>query len=405
MQYDFTSIIDRRGKDALAVDHPPGSPGVGFDLIPMWVADMNFPTVPTVAQSIIRRTEHTTYGYFAPRKEYFDAIIRWQKEQNGVQDLQPAHIGYANGVLAGVISALNVLCSRGDNVLLHAPTYVGFTHVLQNNGYNIVHSPLTQDEKGIWRMDFADMERKIAENKVHAAILCSPHNPCGRVWERWELEQAMELYKKYDVFVISDEIWSDLILSDHVHIPTQSISQDAKMRTVAMYAPSKTFNLAGLVGAYSIVYNSWLRHRMEKEISLSHCNSMNLLSMYALMGAYTEEGQQWLRQLRQVLTENVRFACDYIAQHFPGVSVSMPEGTYMLFLDCTEWCRKNGRTLDEILKACYDVGVALQDGRNFHGPCHLRVNLALPLSRVQEAFRRLEAYVFCAEKETTERGE
>ena len=395
MQYDFTSIMDRRGMDALAVDSPPGLPKEGFDVIPMWVADMNFPTAPTIPQAIIQRAQHSAYGYFMPRKEYYDAIIRWQKERNGVEGLAPEHIGYANGVLGGVVSALNVLCSKGDNVLLHSPTYIGFTHSLENNGYNIVHSPLVRDEKGIWRMDFEDMERKIADNKIHAAIFCSPHNPCGRVWERWELERAMDIYKKYDVFVISDEIWSDLILGDHVHIPTQSVSEDAKQRTIAMYAPSKTFNLAGLVGSYSIVYNRWLRDRMEKESSLSHYNSMNVLSMHALLGAYTDVGQQWLQELRQVLTANVDFACEYIEKYFPGVSVSKPEGTYMLFLDCTDWCEKHGKTIDDVLRACWDVGVALQDGRMFHGPCHLRLNLALPLSRVQEAFDRLHRYVFC----------
>ena len=131
-------------------------------------------------------------------------------------------------------------------------------------------------------------------------------------------------------------------------------------------------------------------------MSLSQCNSMNLLSMYALMGAYTQEGQQWLKELRQVLRENTRFACDYIKANFTGVSVSQPEGTYMLFLDCTGWCEKNGKTVDDILKACYDVGVALLDGRRFHGPCHLRLNVALPMSRLQEAFRRMHQYVFCA---------
>ena len=395
MTYDFTSIMDRHGMDALAVDSPPGLPKDGFDLIPMWVADMNFPTVPTIPEAIIRRTQHSAYGYFMPRQEYYDAIIRWQKDRNGVEGLAPEHICYANGVLGGVISALNVLCSKGDNVLLHSPTYIGFTHALENNGYNIIHSPLVKDEKGIWRMDFADMEKKIAENKIHTAIFCSPHNPCGRVWERWELEKAMAIYKKYDEFVISDEIWSDLILGDHVHIPTQSVSEDAKMRTVAMYAPSKTFNLAGLVGSYSIIYSRWLRDRIEKESSLSHYNSMNVLSMHALLGAYTPEGQQWLAELKQVLTNNVDFACDYIENHFPGVSVCKPQGTYMLFLDCTEWCESHGKTIDEVEQACWDVGVALQDGRMFHGPCHLRLNLALPFSRVQEAFRRLETHVFC----------
>jgi cystathionine beta-lyase len=168
------------------------------------------------------------------------------------------------------------------------------------------------------------------------------------------------------------------------------------MRTVAMYAPSKTFNLAGLVGSYSIIYNPWLRDRIEKEASLSHYNSMNVLSMYALIGAYREEGHEWLEELRQVLTENVNFACNYIREHFDGVSVFKPEGTYMLFLDCTQWCQAHGKTIDDVERACWDVGVALQDGRQFHGPCHLRINLALPLSRVEEAFRRLDQYVFNA---------
>ena len=396
MKYDFTTLPERKGMDAIAVDNPPGQPKEGFDLIPMWVADMNFLACPTIPEAIMERTKHTTYGYFRPREEYYDSIIRWHKERNGVEGLLPEHIGYANGVLGGVTAAMNVLCSKGDNVLVHSPTYVGFTGTLTNNGYHIVHSPLVLDENGVWRMDFADMEKKIVENKIHTAIFCSPHNPCGRVWERWEIEKAMELYKKHDVFVISDEIWSDIILAGHKHIPTQSVSEDAKMRTVAMYAPSKTFNLAGLVGSYSVIYNSWLRHRIEKESSLCHYNSMNLLSMYALIGAYKDEGYEWVDELRQVITGNVDFACDYIGKHFAGVTVSRPQGTYMLFLDCTGWCEAHGKTMDELERMCWDVGVALQDGRMFHGPYHLRVNLALPLHRVQEAFRRLDKYVFNA---------
>ena len=398
MKYDFTTVMDRRGMDAIAVDAAPvpeGGRKEGFDVIPMWVADMNFPTVPTIPEFITRRVQHPAYGYFAPRQEYYDAIIRWQRQRNGME-LTPEDIGYANGVLGGVVSALNVLCSRGDKVLVHSPTYIGFTHALGDNGYKIIHSPLTIDADGIWRMDFDDMEKKIVEHNIHAAILCSPHNPCGRVWERWELEKAMALYKKHNVYVISDEIWSDLILTGHKHIPTQSVSEDAKQRTIAMYAPSKTFNLAGLVGSYSIIYNPWLRDRVAKEASLSHYNSPNVLSMYALIGAYQDEGYEWLEELRQVLTENVDFACNYIREHFEGVKVCRPQGTYMLFADCTEWCKEHGKTIDDVEQAAWAVGVAFQDGRMFHGPCHVRINLALPLSRVKEAFDRLDRYVFHA---------
>ena len=399
MKYDFTSIMDRHGMDAIAVDclgqpHFPGAPKEGFDAIPMWVADMNFATAPSITDAITRRVQHPAFGYFRPREEYYNAIIDWHRNRNGIDFLEKEHISYANGVLGGVISAMNVLCSKGDNVLVHSPTYIGFTHVLTNNGYNMIHSPLYQDEQGIYRMDFDDMEKRIVENNIHTAIFCSPHNPCGRVWERWEIEQAMALFKKHDVFVISDEIWSDLILPGHKHIPTQSVSEDAKMRTVAMYAPSKTFNLAGLIGSYRVVYNKWLRDRIDKEASLPCYNEMNVLSMYALIGAYEQTGQEWLEELLQVLSGNIDFACDYIHDHFDGVEVTKPEGTYMLFVDCTRWCQTHSKTIDDVIQACYDVGVAIQDGRQFHGPCHLRMNLASPRSRIEEAFHRLDRYVF-----------
>ena len=402
MKYDFTTIMDRRGKDASAVDAigktgpmSMPAPKEGFDPIPMWVADMNFPTVPTITEAIIRRAKHPAFGYFALTDEYFDSIIRWHQARNGISDLNRECIGYQNGVLGGVVSALNVLCSKGDHVLLHSPTYIGFTMSLKNNGYAIVHSPLVKDKNGMMRMDYEDMEKKIVENQIHATILCSPHNPCGRVWEKWELEKAMDLFRKYDVYVISDEIWSDIILNGYKHIPTQSVSEDAKKRTIAFYAPSKTFNLAGLVGSYHIIYHPWLRDRMKKECSLSHYNDMNVLSMHALIGAYKPEGHAWLEELRQTITANINFATDYIRNHFPGVEFSCPQGTYMLFLDCTKWCAEHGKTIDQLQKAGYDVGVVWQDGRDFGGPCHVRLNLALPLSRVEEAFSRLEKYVFC----------
>ena len=399
MKYDFESIIDRRGKDALAVDGlgngwAPGSPKEGFDPIPMWVADMNFPTAPSVCEAMAERIRHPAFGYFDPREEYFASIINWQTRRNGVEGLKPEHIGYENGVLGGLISAMNTFCSKGDNVLVHAPVYMGFSHALHNNGYNLVLSPLVRDEQGVWRMDFADMEKKIIENNVHAAVFCSPHNPTGRVWERWELETAMELFRKHDVYVVSDEIWSDLILAGHKHIPTQSVSEDARMRTVALYAPSKTFNLAGLVGSYHIIYNKRLRDRVEKESSLSHYNAMNLLSMYALIGAYTPAGEEWLEELRQVLTRNAVYALEFISSRFEGVSAAMPQGTYMVFMDCKEWMDSHGKTLDELLKMGWDVGVAWQDGRQHGGDTHIRLNLALPFSRVEEAFARMEKYVF-----------
>lgn len=398
MKFDFTTIYDRRGKDAMAVDAvekiPTFQPNEGFDAIPMWVADMNFATAPSVNAEIAKRIEHPLYGYYMTPDEYYDAIIRWHETRNGVTGLEKEHIGYENGVLGGLMSALNAVCARGDKVLVHAPTYIGFTGSIENAGYHIVTSDLKQDRYGIWRMDFFDMEMKIKKNDIRAVVFCSPHNPTGRVWEREELEQFMDMAQRLNVAVISDEIWSDLTLRGYKHIPLQSVSEDARKRTIALYAPSKTFNLAGLIGSYHIIYNEALHKRVKKEASTCHYNSMNVLSMHALIGAYSDEGAQWVDELREVLTTNVKYACKFIRKNFKGVNVQQPEGTYMLFLDCEGYCKRSGRSLDEVKKAGYEVGVIWQDGRPFHGPHHIRMNLALPTARVEEAMQRLKDYVF-----------
>ena len=398
MKFDFTTIYDRRGKDAMAVDAaekiPTFQPNEGFDAIPMWVADMNFATAPSVNAEIAKRIEHPLYGYYMTPDEYYDSIIHWHETRNGVTGLEKEHIGYENGVLGGVMSALNAVCARGDKVLVHSPTYIGFTGSIENAGYHIVTSELKQDRYGVWRMDFFDMEMKIKKNDIRAVVFCSPHNPTGRVWEREELEQFMDMAQRLNVTVISDEIWSDLTLRGYKHIPLQSVSEDARNRTIALYAPSKTFNLAGLIGSYHIIYNEALHKRVKKEASTCHYNSMNVLSMHALIGAYSDVGAQWVDELREVLTANVKYACKFIRKNFKSVNVQQPEGTYMLFLDCEEYCKRSGRSLDEVKKAGYEVGVVWQDGRPFHGPHHIRMNLALPTARVEEAMQRLKDYVF-----------
>lgn len=400
MKYDFTSIMDRHGKDAGAVDAlgvwgmAPYPPKEGFDFIPMWVADMNFPTAPSIPEAIIARTTHPAYGYYSPSKEYFDSIIRWHETHNKVTGLEAKHIGYENGVLGGVVSAVSCYAEPGDKILVHSPTYIGFTHALEDNGYHIIHSPLVKDEDGVYRMDFEDMDAKIKKHDIHVAIFCNPHNPMGRSWERWEMERAAQVYEQNDVTIISDEIWSDLLLNGHEHIPFQMVNDYTRNHTAAMYAPSKTFNLAGLVGSYHIIYNDTMRKRVDAHSSKTNYNSMNVLSMHALVGAYNEVGEEWLSELKEVLSQNVNYACQYIEENFEGVEVSRPEATYMLFLDCGKWCEKHNKSITDVLHAGWDVGVGWQDGVAFHGPTHIRMNLAVPFSRVQEAMERLKKYVF-----------
>ncbi len=402
MKYDFTTIMDRLGRDAIAVDLPHSGEGTyqgirirdGFSVIPMWVADMNFPTVPAIPKALAERASHPAYGYFRPPKAYFDNIIWWHEKRYGTTGLTAECIGYENGVLGGVVSALKILCQPGDSIVVQSPTYIGFTHCAEDNGWKLVLNPLVQDEDGIWRIDYADLEEKLSGGKIHTAIFCSPHNPAGRVWEEWEIQKLMELYRKYDVYVISDEIWADLTMPGYRHIPTQMVSDDARMRTIALYAPSKTFNLAGLVGSYHVIYNPLLRDRITKAGAATHYNSMNVLSMHALTAAYSPEGAEWLDELRQVLKENIDYAVTFIQNHFPGIRTTVPQGTYMLFLDCTDWCQAHHTDIESLQKAGFEVGVIWQDGRPFHGSCHIRMNLALPHSLVVEAFDRLKKYVF-----------
>ncbi len=402
MKYDFTTMLDRHGWDSIAVDMkknefwdiPKGETREGFDQIPMWIADMNFSTVHTITDELVKRASHPSFGYFIPSDEYFESIIRWQREGNGVEGLTRKDIGYENGVLGGITSALRVLCSEGDPILVHSPTYNGFTSQLERNGFHIVLSSLKLDENNVWRMDFEDMERKIRENHIHTALFCSPHNPTGRVWERWEIERAMEIFKRNDVYVVADEIWSDITLFGHQHIPTQSVSEDARNRTVAFYAPSKTFNLAGLVGSYHIIYNPYLRDRIRRYETLSHYNDMNVLSMHALIGAYSPEGREWTKELREVLGENVSYAYNFIRENFEGVELSLPQGTYNILIDCAGWCKKHGKTIGELQEAGIAVGVIWREGSMYHVPYGIRVNLGLPHAKVVEAFRRLKEYVF-----------
>lgn len=397
MKYDFTTVLDRRGRDSTAADVIPFkglSVGEGFSTIPMWIADMSFKAAPAVMDAIYRRMEMPNFGYFPLPKEYFDSIIRWQQRRNSVEGLLPEHIGYENGVLGGVSSALQAFTAPGEEVLVHSPTYVGFTHTFQDTGRIAVHSPLKRDEEGIWRMDYEDMDRKIKEHNIHLAIFCSPHNPCGRVWERREIERAMEVYAANNCLVISDEIWSDIIMPGYKHIPTQSISEDARERTVAFYAPSTTFSLAGLVGSYHIIYNKYLRERVLRQSRLSHYNDPNVLSVHALIGGFSPEGEAWAEEMIQVVNGNLDYACGFIRDNFPGVKVMRPQGTYMLFLDCGDFCRSQGISISRLQERGVRRGVIWQNGEDFMFPDSIRMNFALPRSLAEEAMERLKKYVF-----------
>ena len=397
-KYDFETALVRKGHDSYAEDHAP-QPKEGFDYIPMAVADMGFIVCPSIVEKIKGRLEHPIFGYYGASpetEEWWNCVIDWQKYKHGVE-LTKEQIGFQHGVHGGNVQALKIFARPGDRVMLHTPAYGSFIRNLKNLGYVMVESPLYLDENNVWRMDFEDMEKKIVSENIQTLLFCSPHNPTGRVWEKWELEKMMEICEKYAVKVVSDEIWSDFVFEGKKHTPLQTVSEYAKYNTIAMYAPSKTFNLAGFNGSYHVCYDKWLQGRLAKEAQLTIYNKMHLLTLHAFQGAYSEEGKEWHKELLQVIETNATYAVNYIKEHFEGVNVSMSDGTYVIFVDNKEWMEKHGKTQDELYNRALEYGVGWQDGRGFGGMTHQRINLAQPTWRVKEAMDRLDKYVFNAQ--------
>lgn len=390
MAYDFTTIYNRHNMDSISQDVDDGefSAAAQEKRIPLWVADMGFATAPAVTEHIRKRMEHPVYGYFLPSDEYYGVIARWHRESYGWNGPTKETTGYENGVLGGVASALRLLAAPGSPILLHSPTYNGFIHVLEDLGYRMVLSPLKKDGRGVSRMDLRDMEKKIKDNNIHVVLFCSPHNPSGRVWAREELEDAMKLFAKYDLTVISDEIWSDLTLYGNTHIPTASVSADAAQRTIAFYAPTKTFNLAGMIGSYSVVLNPRLRKALTEAEEKCHYNNMNVLSMHALIGAYSPEGRAWMNELKKVLEYNTDTMCAFFSS-IDGVSVFKSEGTYIISPDFSKWSASNNTSVSELVQKGIATGVMWRDGKYYNMPDGIRLCLSQPSSLIREAVERL----------------
>ncbi len=388
MKYDFDKKWDRIGKDSSKWDKPTADHGT-TDIVPMWVADMDFATAPSVIDALKERIEHPIFGYFILSDRYFNAIINWHKTRFGNDTLKKEYIAYQNSVLGGVASCISAFTQPGDQILCNATTYTGFTNTVKGLGRQLCLSELVQDKDGIFRLDLEDMEKKIVENKIGLYIFCSPHNPTGRVWDKEEIEAVVDLCYKHKVILLADEIWADFTPSGKKHIPTVTVSDKAKEITMAMYAPSKTFNLAGLVGSYSVIYNEYIRNRVAKVASMPHYNQNNVLSCTALIGAY-EGGAEWVDELNAYIRGNQEYVYNYITEHFKGVKTYIPEGTYLMWLDCSG-C---GMDIQEVLDRMNACGVIVNDGRTFNGKTHIRMNLACPRSQCEEAMRRFDQYVF-----------
>lgn len=389
INYDFTSILDRRGQDADSVDHISGVLD-GYDVIPMWIADMSFPTAPPITDAIRGRLDKPHFGYFSPRQEWYDSIIRWHKSRNGMEYPQ-SDIGYVNSVLGGMVACYEAFTNPGDYVLTHNPRYTGYG-TIEGCGRRSLYTDLKKDDRGVWRMDFDDIESKIRQYHIRVFALCSPHNPTGRVWEKEELHTLVDICRRHGTIIVSDEIWSDIMIDDSRHVPTLSV-KGADEITVALYSVTKTFSLAGLRGAYSVIPDPDLRSRFSAVLGRTMLNMMSALSMYALIGAYSEDGERWLNQLLCVLSDNVNTAFRRLSAH-GGIEVAKAQGTYLLYPETGKWEKNNGVSHDELVKRGIERGVIWIDGDGFGIPNTIRINTAVPASRLSEALDRLDRYAF-----------
>ncbi len=356
------------------------------EIIPMWVADMDFATPDCVINAIKKRLEHPILGYTVLPDEYIDAISSWQERRYNTKGITKENILYQNSVLGGLASAIKVFTLPGDYIVTNQSTYIGFQNTVKDLGRNLAFSDTYLDNDGIYRMDFEQMEKTIIDNKCTMMIFCSPHNPTGRVWEKWEIEKIVSLCHKYNLILFSDEVWADFVMQEGIkHIPTQSVNDTAKQLTIACYSPNKTFNLASLIGAYSICYNPFINSRLKRAGDCTHYNNPNILTVTACIGAYND-GAQWVDQLIPYIRKNQEYMYNFFMTR-KGVKTYMPQGTYNMWVDVSE-C---GKDMDTVISQLLAVGVIINDGRPFRGPTHLRFNLACPFENVKRACEKMKS--------------
>lgn len=383
--YSFDQKLDRRGfskkwdNRLYPVDEEK-------PLSPMWIADMDFAVPDCVLDAIRSRLEHPTLGYCDLDSRFAQSAADWARTRWGALDVRPEYVGYQNSAMGGVVTALRTFTEPGDSVLVHVPVYTGFIYGIAHAGCRMVGSPLVRDQDGIFRMDLDDMERRITEEHIKCMIICSPHNPTGRVWSRQELEQLGALCEHYAVSVISDEVWADFVFKPARYLPTAAACDYLRRNTVTVCGASKTFNLSGLHTAYSIVYDDDLRRRYQKKASESHYNSPNTLSAAALIGAYSG-GHRYVDELTAYIRKNMRIAHTFISQEVPAVKSYLPEGTYNMWLDFTA----TGYTQEENIRLLGQQGLIISPGSDFNATGWFRVNLAAPKAQVECGLEALKS--------------
>jgi len=387
MEYDFDKVIERRKTNSAKWDGAFNRFG-GKDVLPMWVADMDFKAPPPVVEALIKRAEEGIFGYPLRPPSYYDTFMDWTRRHHD-WNVEKEWLTFSPGVVTGLSVMILALSRPGDGVLVQPPVYYPFFELIENNGRQVVNNPLVLKE-GRYHMDFDDLEKRAGDN-IKLMILCSPANPVGRVWMEEDLQRVGEFCLKNNIILISDEIHSDIIYPHFKHTPAATISKELAQITITCMAPSKTFNLAGLQSSVMIIPDQDLRNTYNQLLNNLNSGMDNVFGMVAFECAY-KFGQDWLTEFLIYLHQNLEFTTQYFEERIPRIKVIEPEATYLVWLDCRGLGLNNRELKDFMIKK---AKVGLDDGSIFGqgGEGFQRLNIACPRKTLEKGLRRIEAAV------------
>lgn len=382
--YQFDRTIDRRGTGAVKTDSLKERFGRD-DLIPLWIADMDFETPACVVETIRKRCDHALLGYTKPLDSYYEAILRWIDRRYGMSDVSCDEIGFVSGIVPALAFCIKAFTHDGDRIMIQSPVYPPFHNLTINNHRTLICNSL-RIEQGRYEIDFDDFESKLKEVKLF--ILCNPHNPGGRVWTREELQRMAELCYRHGVLVISDEIHADLTLYGRRHIPFASVSDEARNNSITLMAPSKTFNMAGLSSSYYIIFNVAVRELFKNYLADSELANGHLFAFCAAETAYNE-GEPWLKAVLSYIESNVDYVCSFLDERLPQIKAMRPDASFLLWLDCRAMGLNQAQLVDFFVNK---ARLALNDGALFgkEGVGYMRMNIACPRTVLEQALTQLE---------------
>ena len=383
MEYDFSRPTDRRGTDSYKWDSAPEA-----DIIPLWVADMDFETFPSITEALQRRVAHGIFGYTRVPETYYEAVCRWFGKRHGWH-INREDIIYTSGVVPAVSAVIKALTLPGDQVIVQGPVYNCFFSSIRNNGCEMVSNSLIYNKEELrYEIDFDDLERKLAHERARLMLICNPHNPGGRVWTRDELTRVAELCHKYGVRIVSDEIHCELTLYDNEYVPFGSLPDELSHGSITCCSPSKAFNTAGLQIANIVCRDAEVRNRIDRAININEVCDVNPFGVIALQAAYSDEGYEWLTQLRKYISANYDLLLERFARELPKCKVMRMEGTYLAWIDCSE-LHISSDEIEEMLMHENKVWVNAGSMYGAEGAAFIRINMACTSELLNEGITRI----------------